>query len=241
MGEHDIATSQDAEAQRSFMRALLEDVRALERMINEGRIESGVRRIGAEQELFFVDEAMRPLCIATEALEQLADPDFTTELASFNLEANLPPSVFGADCLGEMERGLDQRLARVREVAGELGARALLVGILPTLERSHLTLESMTPNPRYLELNQMMSELCGGEFHTLIKGLDGLKLTHDNVMLEACNTSFQIHFQVAAEEFAELYNVAQAITAPVLAASVNSPLLLRHRLWHETRVALFQQ
>jgi hypothetical protein len=61
MGEHDIATSQDAEAQRSFMRALLEDVRALERMINEGRIESGIRRIGAEQELFFVDRAMRPL------------------------------------------------------------------------------------------------------------------------------------------------------------------------------------
>jgi CBS domain-containing protein/gamma-glutamyl:cysteine ligase YbdK (ATP-grasp superfamily) len=241
MGEHDIATSQDAEAQRSFMRALLEDVRALERMINEGRIESGVRRIGAEQELFFVDEAMRPLCVATQALEALADPDFTTELASFNLEANLPPSVFGADCLGEMERGLDQRLARVREVAAGLGARALLVGILPTLERSHLTLESMTPNPRYLELNQMMSELCGGEFHTLIKGLDELKLTHDNVMLEACNTSFQIHFQVAADEFAELYNVAQAITGPVLAASVNSPLLLRHRLWHETRVALFQQ
>jgi CBS domain-containing protein len=140
-----------------------------------------------------------------------------------------------------MERGLDQRLERVRQVVGELGARALLVGILPTLERSHLSLDSMTPNPRYLELNQMMSELCGGEFHTLIKGLDELKLTHDNVMLEACNTSFQIHFQVAAEEFAELYNVAQAITAPVLAAAVNSPLLLRHRLWHETRVALFQQ
>ena len=241
MGEHDIATSQDAEAQRSFMRALLEDVRALERMIQEGRIESGIRRVGAEQELFFVDEAMRPLCIATSALDRLADPDFTTELASFNLEANLPPGAFGADCLGEMERALDQRLLRVRDVASQLGARAVLVGILPTLERSHLTLESMTPNPRYLELNHMMSELCGGEFHTLIKGLDELKLTHDNVMLEACNTSFQIHFQVAADEFAELYNVAQAITAPVLAASVNSPLLLRHRLWHETRVALFQQ
>jgi CBS domain-containing protein len=34
--------------------------------------------------------------------------------------------------------------------------------------------------------------------------------------------------------------MAQAITAPVLAAAVNSPLLFGHRLWHETRVALFQ-
>ncbi|MCA9637954.1 MAG: CBS domain-containing protein, partial [Myxococcales bacterium] len=31
------------------------------------------------------------------------------------------------------------------------------------------------------------------------------------------------------------------VSAPVLAAAVNSPVLLRHRLWMETRVALFQQ
>jgi CBS domain-containing protein len=60
-------------------------------------------------------------------------------------------------------------------------------------------------------------------------------------MLEACNTSFQVHFQVGAQEFAPLYNLAQAVTAPVLAAAVNSPVLLNHRLWRETRVALFQQ
>ena len=34
--------------------------------------------------------------------------------------------------------------------------------------------------------------------------------------------------------------MAQAITAPVLAAAVNSPLLFGHRLWQETRLALFQ-
>ncbi|MCA9719096.1 MAG: hypothetical protein KC468_30795, partial [Myxococcales bacterium] len=48
------------------------------------------------------------------------------------------------------------------------------------------------------------------------------------------NTSFQIHFQVRPDEFAKLYNVAQAVTAPVLAAAVNSPVLLRHRLWQGT-------
>src|SRR5690606_30745765 len=68
-----------------------------------------------------------------------------------------------------------------------------------------------------------------------------LQVTHDNVLFEACNTSFQVHFQVAAEEFARLYNLAQVITAPVLACAVNSPFVLQHRLWHETRVALFQQ
>src|SRR5207237_2377517 len=59
-------------------------------------------------------------------------------------------------------------------------------------------------------------------------------------MMESCNTSVQIHYQVGADEFVPLYNLAQAITAPVLAAAVNSPLLFGHRLWQETRLALFQ-
>lgn len=241
MGEHDIADLQDAQAQRAFVRALLEDVQALERIIAEGHIESGIRRIGAEQELFLVDGAMRPLCAAERVLEVLDDGAFTTELAQFNLEANALPAEMGGSCLADMEVELQGYVDRARTAAASCEAGVLLIGILPTLMREHLGLDHMTPAPRYFELNRAMSDLCQGEFHTLIKGLDELKMTHDNVMLEACNTSFQIHFQVSADEFASLYNIAQAATGPVLAAAVNSPLLLRHRLWHETRVALFQQ
>ena len=60
-------------------------------------------------------------------------------------------------------------------------------------------------------------------------------------MLEGCCSSFQVHFQVTPEEFANLYNTAQAITAPVLAAAANSPLLFGRRLWSETRIPLFEQ
>ena len=105
---------------------------------------------------------------------------------------------------------------------------------------SDLTLDNMTPVPRYRALNDAMVSMRGGKFRCNIKGIDEFYVEHDNVMLEACNTSFQIHFQVAPDEFARLYNLAQAVTAPVLAAAVNSPLLAEHRLWHETRVALFQ-
>ena len=99
----------------------------------------------------------------------------------------------------------------------------------------------MAESARYRQLNQVMSDMRGGRFESLIKGLDELRVVHDNVMMEACNTSFQVHFQVGAEEFANLYNLAQLVTGPVLAAAVNSPVLLQHRLWHETRVALFAQ
>jgi CBS domain-containing protein len=239
MGEQDVkaAESQDL---RTFVQALLEDVRALERILAEGHIEKGVRRIGAEQEMFLVDQDWAPSPKASQVLARLG-PDFTPELATFNLEANLAPQVLEGSCLAKMEAELEQRVAEARVAANEEDARVLLCGILPTLHQSDLSLDNMVDSPRYRTFNKVMSELVGGSFSTLIKGLDELQVTHDNVMLEACNTSFQLHFQVGAEEFATLYNLAQAVTGPVLAASVNSPVLLQHRLWHETRVALFQQ
>src|SRR5262249_14397717 len=116
----------------------------------------------------------------------------------------------------------------------------LLTGILPTIRQSDLTLDNLAPIPRYHELNRAMSRLRGGAFNIHIKGLDELHTTHDNVMFEACCCSFQGHLQVGPEEFARLYNLAQAISAPLLAVAANSPLLIGHRLWSETRVALFQ-
>ena len=227
---------------RSFMRALLEDVRALEQMIEAGSLfESSTRRIGAEQEMFLVGQGLRPANCSLEVLQHLPQEFFTTELGRFQLEANLSPQELRRDGLLRMEQELTHLMELVSEAARSCGARVLLTGILPTLEKGDIGLDSMTPVPRYYELNKIMQELRGGEFRTYIKGLDELQITHDTVMLEACNSSFQIHFQVAPGEFAHLYNVAQVVTGPVLAAAVNSPVLLRHRLWHETRVALFQQ
>ena len=241
MGEKAIRATTDNEAMRAFMRALLEDVRALERMIDQGSIETGIRRIGAEQEMFLVDRGLRPTNRALAVLGHLPREFFTTELGQFNLEANLSPQVFEGRCLSALETELAELVDQARAAAQRENAGLCLTGILPTLEKGDLGMESMTPIPRYYQLNQVMRELRGGEFRTFIKGVDELMTTHDNVMLEACNTSFQVHFQVGPEEFAPLYNVAQVVTAPVLAAAANSPVLLRHRLWHETRVALFQQ
>src|SRR6185295_14778358 len=103
-----------------------------------------------------------------------------------------------------------------------------------------LTLDNLTPVARYHELDRGVIRMRGGPLSIHIKGLDELQSTHDNIMMESCNTSFQVHFQSNAEEFANQYNVAQLITAPVLAIAVNSPLLFGQRLWQETRVALFQ-
>ena len=240
MGEHTVDQQFDEKKSQAFMKALLEDLRALESMIETGRFETGVARIGAEQEMFLIDRNMRPAPISLEVLEHAKDPRLTTEIARFNLEVNLTPQALTGRCLHLMEQELVEVLGLVRKSARPLGAEVLLAGILPTLKKSDLSLENLTPMPRYSQLNDGVIRLRGGPFAIHIKGLDEIQITHDNVMMESCNTSFQVHFQTSPAEFASRYNMAQAITAPVLAAAVNSPLLFGYRLWQETRVALFQ-
>ncbi|HEY6189201.1 MAG TPA: CBS domain-containing protein [Pyrinomonadaceae bacterium] len=240
MGEHNVDEALDDRKLRAYMKALLDDLRALEYMLDHDLIESGVRRIGAEQEMFLIDQSLHPAPVGREVLERAGDERLTTEIARFNLEANLTPRLLGGRCFREMEQELEEVLRLTREAARTCGADVLLAGILPTLETSDLTLRNMTQSPRYAELNRALLRMRGGSFAIHIKGLDELQMKHDNFMMEGCNTSFQIHLQVSPKEFVPLYNMAQAITAPVLAAAVNSPLLLGHRLWQETRLALFQ-
>ncbi|MGE0826251.1 MAG: glutamate-cysteine ligase family protein [Candidatus Binatia bacterium] len=241
MGIQDVDRERDTTQMRLFITHLLHDIQALEAMIAEGKIESGIRRIGAEQELFLVDQAWRPAPVALEILDTLTDAHYTTELGRFNLEINLDPLVFTNDCLSQLEGDLTLLLDNLRVAAHRRGAEIVLTGILPTLRKSDLALANMTPKPRYIALSQAMNQLRGEAYEFRLKGLDELIVKHDSVMLEACCTSFQVHYQVSAEEFAPLYNLAQAITAPVLAAATNAPLLFGRRLWRETRIPLFQQ
>ena len=48
MGEQNVKLNDDESTHQEFMKSLLTEVHALERMLDTGLIESGVRRIGAE-------------------------------------------------------------------------------------------------------------------------------------------------------------------------------------------------
>ena len=239
MGHHQIAEAEES-LEMAFKHALLNDLVALEHMLAHDLVDDVTPRMGAERELFLVDSNLRPAPVASPVLAQLQDPRFTTEMGKFNLEINLAPRMFGGDCLRAMEKDLDELIARARSAAREHSADILMTGILPTAHQYDLSLDNLTPCARYRELNRVMTKLRGGPYNILIKGIDELQITHDNVMPEACCTSFQAHFQVEPKNFAKFYNAAQLVAAPLLAAAGNSPLFLGQRLWSETRVAVFQ-
>ncbi|MBX3199038.1 MAG: CBS domain-containing protein [Labilithrix sp.] len=225
-----------------YVRALLSDLRALERMLAEGMFEEGVSTVGAEQEMFLVDRAYNASPTVLELIDKIADPHLTTELGLFNLEMNADPQPLGGAGLARLEAQLTSLYARVKAAAAELDVQPVLTGILPTLARTDLSLDNMVPNPRYLTLNRVMTAAKGDGYDISIKGLDELVAKHDSLMFEACNASFQVHLQsVDPRRFGHDYDIAQLVLAPTLAIGTNSPTLLGKRLWAETRIALFEQ
>ena len=73
MGEHNVEQELDERKLHEFTQALLADLRALAFMLENGCIESGVRRVGAEQEMFIVDRNLQPASLAMEVLERAGD------------------------------------------------------------------------------------------------------------------------------------------------------------------------
>lgn len=241
MGEQKLSIAKEPESRKLFLKHLLHDVEAIDQMLQNGQIESGISRIGAEQEFCLVDKYFKPSMNALEILEKVDDPHFTPELAKYNLEINLDPMELKGDCFSKMQTQLLNLLGKAEDVANGLDERIILTGILPSIDFRAVQMEYMTPKPRYAALADIMSELRGEDFELNITGVDELILTHNNILFEACNTSFQCHYQVEPDEFTDMYNWAQMLSGPVLSVACNSPLLIGKQLWAETRIPLFQQ
>lgn len=241
MGNLDVKVIKTQKQLNDFTRCLLRDFHLLEQMIEKDWFETGQMHIGAEQEFCLIDKHYKPATKASEVLKKLNHPSFTTELGQFNIEANLSPQALKDDCFSKLEGELNMLLGKLQPVCHDLGIDYLLTGILPTLRKFDLSLDNITPLERYYALAEAIGKMRGKDFDLHLKGFDELNLKFDSVMLEACNTSFQVHLQVRPDEFVDQYNIAQLLAGPTVAVGSNSPMLFGKRLWHETRIALFQK
>ncbi|MDX1735547.1 MAG: glutamate--cysteine ligase [Halioglobus sp.] len=202
---------------------------------------NGPGSMGAELEMYIVDEAGRPLYVNQEIEQAAADPQLTLELNRYNLEYNLTPYALQAGPFRATEQEILAKLASLRQVAAQFGGRIVPIGILPTLDQSDFGPHCITDRRRYHALVKQLLLRRGGQFKIDINGESPLQLDMADITLEGANTSFQVHYRVAPQDYADTFNAIQLVTPLAVAISANSPTLFGHRLWHETRVPLFKQ
>ncbi len=200
---------------------------------------------GMEIELNLVGADFQPTMRNAAVLEQIADPNYQTEIGAYNIEFNVPPAPLPGTAAIDLEHQLRQSLDAAETKARGIGAHIVMIGILPTLMPEHFEGEWMSASARYQALNESISHSRGEDLLIDIAGPgpDGERVAtySTSIAPESACTSVQLHLQVAPEDFAPNWNAAQLLLAPQTALAANSPFFFGRRLWAETRVELFKQ
>lgn len=232
-------TFSEADYQR-FSERLHENLAVLKQVLADPQFGGEQRSYGAELELYIVDGQGRVSPCNTQIQAHHDDPLLTLELNRFNLEYNLLPVADSATPFSQLQNQLDGAIDRLRTSAAHFDSRLVPVGILPTLEVADFGPQCMTDSPRYHALTEGLKRIGSGVFKIHIDGVPPLVLERDDVTMEGANTSFQFHYRVQNQHFADSFNAFLLATPVILGLAANSPTVFGHRLWQETRVPLFK-
>src|SRR6188472_4072514 len=91
MGDEVTATVYTRDDRQRYREKVKRCLDVFARMLAESRFEVARDSIGLEIELNLTDEGGDPALLNAKVLEVIADADFQTELAQFNVEINIPP------------------------------------------------------------------------------------------------------------------------------------------------------
>ncbi|MCA2189200.1 glutamate--cysteine ligase [Nonomuraea cavernae] len=223
-----------------FGERLDEQLGALRELLDQPGFGEGPTTIGAELELFLVDGKGRPLPRNEEVRESIDDPRVVLELGRFNLEVNLTPVPLAGRPFERLGAEIQETVTKVDAAVGRLEDQggALPIGILPTLDTEDFTREAISDQNRYRAMSRGVRRL---RLEPFLVRIEDLELSVEDVILEAANTSWQVHIRTPPDRFARLFNAAQLATGPVLAVCGNSPYFLGRQLWEETRIALMEE
>lgn len=243
MGKEVAAQSYSHEERQRYREKVRQNLDVFERMLKERAFDEDEPLTGLEIELNLIDDEQQPAFVNHDVLEAIADPEYQTELAQFNIELNVAPRALPGDSALRLEESLRASLNRAEGKAREAGARIISVGILPTIRPEHYSGDWISANNRYTALNDSIFVARGEDIVIDIEGPTGehLHTFVGSIAPESACTSVQLHLQVGPGQFADHWNAAQVISAPQLALAANSPFFFGRRLHAETRIALFSQ
>jgi gamma-glutamyl:cysteine ligase YbdK (ATP-grasp superfamily) len=241
MGDEVVDTTFSREIRQRYRDKVKLCLDVFARMLRESRFDPDRRSIGLEIELNLTEETGDPALANTHVLELIADDDFQTELAQFNIEINIPPRKLEGAVFSELEETVRRDLNHAEEQAQKAHAHMMIIGILPTLTEDLLNGSALSANPRYKLLNEQIFAARGEDLEINIAGVERLAIFADTIAPEAACTSVQLHQMIDPTAFGAHWNAAQAISGVQLAIGANSPFFFGRELWRETRIALFEQ
>jgi hypothetical protein len=242
MGQEISLSSFDRADFERFSQRLDKETRLLSELCADNRLSGEGFVIGFEIEAWLLDHGFFPNPINQQFLDKLNHPLVVPELSRFNVELNCDPLPLTGSVLRRSAATLSDLWSHCNDVAHGLDTNMVMIGTLPVIRDKDLTLDNLSPLERYRALNiEILRQREGRSLVVDIAGDDRLRSEHQDVMLEAATTSFQIHLKTPAALAAHYYNASMIASAPLLAASVNAPFLFGRSLWQETRIPLFEQ
>lgn len=243
MGD-DIATRTFTREQRMQYRTKVQAcLDTLEDMLEQGRFVTERHRTGLEIELNLADAGYRPSFDNAAALGAIADEDYQTELARFNIEFNVPPGEISGRSLLTLEDSLRASLNAAEQRCVASGNHIVMIGVLPTVREEDFQGPWMSESTRYEALNDAVLAARGEDMHLHLDGPSGERVDTfaDSLAPESLCTSVQLHLLVDPSDFARHWNAAQVLAGPQLALGANSPFVFGQALEAESRIEVFTQ
>jgi len=225
----------------NFNRKIHDQLDHLKHIIAQPNFGNSETFIGAELEIYLIDNQYQVSPVNLEVLTKLNDKQFQSELNKYNIELNLLPVKAAGKPFSQLTQEIIAKFLHLNTVTKELDTRPVAIGILPTLKEQHLSKKYMTELGRYKMLARELSKLRTEPFHIKIDGDEPIDFQTSEVCTEGANTSFQVHLMTNKDKFADTFNAAQLSLPMSLAISANSGVFLGNCAWDETRVALFKQ
>jgi len=242
MGEEISRSTFGDEEFEKFHDNLTTETRLFAQSMNKGVFADEDYVIGFEIEAWLLDHNFFPNPINQELISKLGDPLLVAELSRFNVEMNCQPLALTNDAFSRANANLFGLWSSFNRVAHTLDCNMVMIGTLPVIRDEDLSLKNITPLKRYEALNNAVMQRRHGEPLVIeIDGADHLRSEHQDLMLEAATTSFQIHLKTPVHLAHRYYNASLMASAPLLAACTNAPFVFEKSLWSETRIPLFEQ
>jgi hypothetical protein len=126
--------------------------KSIQQLIEQKKCSQKPPVAGFEIEAWLVNDTMKPVPYNQAFLKTFNNPLATTELAQFNIELNNQPLALSNNALSQFHQELDNTWRAACQAAATINAKLLMIGTLPTLQQSDLTLSNTNPNKFLIKL-----------------------------------------------------------------------------------------